>query len=326
MNWFMNSDTLKIPLIIDTDMAPDDWVAILYMGKRKDIDIKAITISGTGEAHGSKGAENCLRLLNIINKDDIPVAYGNGQPIKYNHHFPKLMRFAVDKRLFIKFPKSEYHPIEESAIQLLKNHIEKSKTNVVILALGPLTNLAEFINKFPPLKEKIEKIYIMGGAVEVEGNISSVSRKIDNPYAEWNIYCDPHAANIVFESGIPIVLVPLDATDQLPVDKAFVKKLKSKDEDEISTLMLKILKRFGSRVEREEVPFWDLVAASVVGRDEIANIRKTKIHVIETENEKSGFTKEDNKNGAEIQYCTSVDKEKYESHFFNTIFADSKEN
>jgi pyrimidine-specific ribonucleoside hydrolase len=316
----MNENSFTHPIIIDTDMAPDDWAAILYLTKREDIMIKGITIAGTGEAHGKRGAKNCLRLLELVNKSYIPVAYGTSKPLQLYHRFPWIMRFAVDRRLFIKFPKTNKKPLEVKAIDLMKKIITSSK-KIILIALGPLTNLANLFLNYPEVKENIEKIYIMGGAVDVEGNISEVKRSIDNPYAEWNIYCDPHAANIVFHYGIPVVLVPLDVTNQVPIDKKFINRLHDNQNNVICQFLLKIIKRFGSRIETSSIPFWDLVAASILGNEVIVKKETRKIRVIEQEGEQSGRIIEDPEDGALIEICKKIDQEEYIRNVFKTILS-----
>lgn len=317
----MRSKTNSNPIIIDTDMAPDDWTAILYLIKRKDIDIKAINISGTGEAHGKRGAKNCLRLLELVDKSDIPVAYGESNPIECSHRFPRIMRFAIDRRLFIRFPKTNKVFEKLNAIELMNQIINKSPEKITILAIGPLTNLANFLKKYPESKEKIEKIYIMGGAIDVKGNIQDVSKSIDNPYAEWNIYCDPHAANIVFQSGISILLIPLDATNQLPIDKKFVQKLKNNQENKICEFCLKIMKRFGSRIEKGKIALWDLIAASTVYAEDIVEKEIRKVRVVEKEGSESGRIIDDVDKGAKIEVCKHVDEKEYFKRFFDTILS-----
>ncbi len=319
----MSPNQSTVPLIVDTDMAPDDWVAILYLGLRNDIKLNAITVSGTGEAHGKKGAKNCLRLLKMINKAHIPVAFGESEPLRHSHHFPRIMRFAVDRRMFIKFPKNNREPESIDAVELLKKVLissEEEETN--ILALGPLTNIANLIKKYPQVKSKIAKIYIMGGAVDVSGNIDHVSRRIDNSYAEWNVYCDPHAANVVFESNIPIFLVPLDATDKIPINKKFIQHLQSHKDNIICEFMLKIIKRFGiSRIEERSIAFWDLIAAMCVNSEEIADTEFRQLRVIEKEGPQSGRIIEDPEKGTKIEVCKEVEENEYFTRFFRTILS-----
>jgi pyrimidine-specific ribonucleoside hydrolase len=317
----MNENNISHPIIIDTDMAPDDWAAILYLAKREDVRIKGITITGTGEVHGKQGAINCLRLLELLNKSHIPVAYGSSKPLKFSHKFPWIMRFAVDRRLFIKFPKTKKKPLDIKALDLMNKIVNSSSKKIYLIALGPLTNLAKVLQKYSETKENIEKIYIMGGAVDVKGNISEVSRSIDNPYAEWNIYCDPHAANIVFQSGIPIVLVPLDVTNQVPIDKKFINRLKDNQNNVICQFLLKIIKRFGSRIEKSSIPFWDLVAASILGNEVIVKKETRKIRVIAQEGRQSGRIIEDPEDGTLIEICKKIDREEYLRNVFNTILS-----
>ncbi len=315
----MQKNKSKIPLIMDTDMGPDDWFAILYLGKRNDIELKAITISGTGEAHGPKGAINCLKLLKLINKNDIPVSFGPDTPLIHDHHFPKLMRFVIDKMLFLKLPKTKKRPHSMSAVEFLNQFLINSDDKITFLATGPLTNLALLFNRYPAVKDKIAKIYLMGGAIDVAGNISSVNKSINNPHAEWNIYCDPKAANIVFQSSIPIVMVPLDATNHVLVDEEFVQFAKENNDNPISALLFRLLKRFGSRIEKGMVSLWDAVAASVIGREHVAQIEERKLIVIEDEGPESGRTKEDLQKGVLVNACMKIDKEQFVSHFFKTI-------
>jgi inosine-uridine nucleoside N-ribohydrolase len=82
-----------------------------------------------------------------------------------------------------------------------------------------LTNLAVTLTEHPELVSRIERVVIMGGAVDVEGNVP------DTPRAEWNLYVDPEAARIVVESGVPILLVPLDATNDVPFGRDVVLRL-----------------------------------------------------------------------------------------------------
>jgi len=317
----ISSNPKKTPVIIDTDMAPDDWTAILYMAKRNDILVKAITISGTGEAHGEKGARNCLRLLKIIDREEIPVSYGESKPLNCAHRFPRIMRFAVDGRLFIKFPKTNQKLKEINALELMYQIINSSTEKIILLCIGPLTNFANLLLKYPQIKEKIERIYIMGGAVDVKGNIQDVSKSIENLYAEWNIYCDPHAANIVFQSGISIVLIPLDVTNTLPITPEFVHKLKQNQDNKICRFLVKIMKRFGKRIEKGNIALWDLIAAVIIKAEEIYKTETRQIRIIEREGPESGRLVDDLKDGAKIEVCKEIDKKEYSSRFFQTILS-----
>src|SRR6185503_19334702 len=134
------------------------------------------------------------------------------------------VRMIMDLRLFVSFPRARHKPAEESAVAVITRHLQSAEAPLVVVALGPLTNLAEALLATPQLASKIAMINIMGGALEVEGNLREMIR-IDNPYAEWNTYIDPYAADVVFRSGAPITLVPLDATNQVPLTPEYYARL-----------------------------------------------------------------------------------------------------
>jgi inosine-uridine nucleoside N-ribohydrolase len=98
--------------------------------------------------------------------------------------------------------------------------LNQSSQPVAVFVSGPCTDLARALRLDPGIREHISAVYIMGGAVYVPGNLTDFSAYPDNVSAEWNIYIDPLAASEVFESGLPIVLVPLDATNQVRASMA----------------------------------------------------------------------------------------------------------
>ena len=170
----------------------------------------------------------------------------------------------MDRMLFLKLPKTKLETEGLYSTELLKRELENSSEKVTILAIGPLTNIATLIKTHKTLVDKIQQIVIMGGAVCVPGNIKDFRFFSKNEWAEWNIYCDPHAANIVFSSGIPITLVPLDATNQISVNTAFANSLDTEEPNQASILAAKILRRLSSRVEKETYFLWDVIAGAIM--------------------------------------------------------------
>ena len=111
------------------------------------------------------------------------------------------------------------------AADLLADTIAAAPGDIVVIALGPLTNLAEAFQADPTLAGQIKQIVIMGGALDAPGNVADENEGISNQYAEWNFFADPVAADIVLASGAPIVLVPLDATNDVPFTRSFYQRL-----------------------------------------------------------------------------------------------------
>ena len=130
------------PFIIDTDVGTDDELAILYLLAQKDIDIKAITVVGTGESHCPAGLKNVAGLLVLMHQDKIPLACGRDTPMTGQHHFPNWLRKQADNLVGAAdlLPKVVVKP-SQTAIQLLESTLKSANEPVEILAIGPLTNL-----------------------------------------------------------------------------------------------------------------------------------------------------------------------------------------
>ena len=195
------------PLIVDTDMGADDIMALLYLLQRPDLDLLAITVSGTGLAHCDAGVANALGLTALAGQPDIPVACGFDTPVGAGYPFPDEWRAAADAGFGLTL-RGGAAPAEGDAVATLTAALTAAPEPVLVLTLGPLTNLADVLKAQPELAAKISMVYVMGGALEVPGNVGPAA-----PAAEWNIYADPEAAQVVLDSGAPVTLVPLDATN-----------------------------------------------------------------------------------------------------------------
>lgn len=275
-------ESQKTNLIFDTDASNDDFIALIYLINHPKINLKAVTIVGTGEAHGPQGANNAADLCYLLDKPNMPIAYGNPQSLENSGRpFPDYIRQMIDNILVGK--GIAHHPhstIKNGAVELIKNIIVSSKQPVTILATGPLTNIAEFIKQYPALIPNVQKIIFMGGAVNVPGNIKALDSDSPNTVAEWNVYADPKAAQIVFTSGIPIVLVPLDATNQVPMTKEFFESVshhKQADLKLIHDLLKMIIDELGMNVFLNDFYLWDSLAAMVCADDSIAQFTEIPI-------------------------------------------------
>ena len=212
----------RIPqLIIDTDMSFDDLMAILYLLSRKECELLAITVSGTGICHARQGATNALHLLSLAGKEaqGIPVALGDEQPLDGFHSFPEPSREAADGLYGAQLPSSAAQPVHLPTVDLLITQLTHAERPVTILCIAPLTNIAQALTSVPAIKAKIERLVIMAGALGVKGHvvIPGFTDDLKNEVTDWNSYVDPLAAQQVFRSGVPITLVPLDATNEVPL-------------------------------------------------------------------------------------------------------------
>ena len=202
-------------IILDTDTGVDDALAILLAMRSPELQVEAIT-AVSGNIHVDHCVRNILMTLETLGLSDLPtVARGEERPLV------KPMVFADEihggdglggvsrllspngVRLYPD-PANRVSPIH--AVDLILDRIGAYPDDLSLVPVGPLTNVAKAIIKHPARMRKLREIVIMGGAFRVYGNMS--------PVAEFNIFADPHAAQVVCNAGIPLVFVPLDVTMQ----------------------------------------------------------------------------------------------------------------
>ncbi len=315
-----DDDSVGRPLFIDTDMAVDDAMAILYLLQHPDFEVKGITVSGTGFAHVEAGVRNALNLAAAVNRSKIPVAAGDTIALNGVNHvnqIPAEWRVDADRLGGLTLSTNPNPPVAESAEHFLGDEILDSKEKVTLVALGPLTNIALALQIHPGLQNKIAKIYIMGGAVDVPGNIQWGGVE-NNTVAEWNIYLDPHAADVVFRSGIPIVLVPLDATDLAPVHMTFFNRLSADRTTSSATLVYQIMDSLKSAFD-DWYYFWDPLAAAIATDESLVIVQTKKLVVVTAETDESGRTKTDNTNGSPVGVCAGTRLADFEMLFLDVL-------
>ncbi|MEZ6971484.1 pyrimidine-specific ribonucleoside hydrolase RihA [Aeromonas sp. S11(2024)] len=197
---------MALPVILDCDPGHDDAIALILALASPELKVLAVTTSA-GNQTPDKTLNNALRILTLLGRDDIPVAAGAPKPlareliIADNVHGES----GLDGP---KLPDPAFAPQAMTGIELMAKCLRESPEPVTLVPTGPLTNIALLLAAHPELKDKIARIVLMGGAAGA-GNWT--------PAAEFNIYVDPEAANMVFKSGIPITMCGLDVTHEAQV-------------------------------------------------------------------------------------------------------------
>ncbi len=301
-------------IVIDTDLAMDDWMGILYLLQRTDVKVLAVTIVGTGEAHCDPGVRNAMNLLALAGSPDIPVACGRETPLEGNNTFPQEWRDWVDSMATMTLPENPNAPVPLSAVELLEQTINESEQPITIMVLGPLTNLAELLTVDPTIGDRIEMIYSMGGALEVGGNLQG-GMDTDNASAEWNFYVDPLAAAQVIESGMPITLIPLDATNQAPLTRDFYNRLAKDKTTPEAEFVYEVMSTI---INYPGWYFWDQLAAVVVTDESVVTFEDKNIRVITDEGVEHGRTVLD-ETGSPVRVAVDTDATRFEEIYINGL-------
>src|SRR6202040_2114254 len=161
---------LRRAVIVDTDSGADDLMAIAFLLSRPDIHVEAITIVN-GVAHVPAGGRNVLRLLALPGRNDVPFFLGGQGPCVGNEDFPAEGGAAADELAGISFPEPQRSPDSRDAADFLLKRLLDAAHPVQVVALGPLTNLAEVFSHTPRAARTGRQLVILGGAVRVSGNL-----------------------------------------------------------------------------------------------------------------------------------------------------------
>lgn len=194
---------MPIPIILDCDPGHDDAVAILLACASPELEVRGIT-TVAGNVPLDKTSKNALKICELARLNHIRVYAGMSRPMvralftaEYVHG-----KSGLDGP---ELPEPARQLESQHAIDFIIEELRSAAEPITLIPTGPLTNIAMALVKAPEIKSHIKEIVLMGGAIR-EGNTT--------PSAEFNIYVDPHAAQIVFHSGVPVTMIGLDVTHQ----------------------------------------------------------------------------------------------------------------
>ncbi len=265
---------LDHPVLLDYSPTLSDVGALLYLAAHPDVDLRGVTLAGTGESRCAAAVPNTLALLDLAGRSDVPVACGRTEPIGPGNEWPALWRDAADKLAPLELADTvDPERVVGSANALLSTVAGEAADagGVVVVALGPLTNIADAIDTDPGIVEKIAMVWSMGGALGVAGNAPGSA-------AEWNFYVDPTAVDVVLRSGVPTALVPLDATNHVPADYGLYRRLTQIDDSPAAEAVLDLWT--GAMPWRIDMFLWDELTAVVAAEPALAPLVPQRIEMV----------------------------------------------
>ena len=227
------------------------------------------------------------------------MAKGASRPLRGRFRYAP--QFHGPGGLSLRLPEPTAGPFEKGAVWFLADQLNRQPGKAILVALGPLTNVARLLWEYPAALEQAKNIVVMGGAVNTPGNVT--------PKAEFNFYSDPPATEIVLSSGLPVTVVDLAACRQVGISREQALSLHSAHP--IGRLTLEMLQGwFGKDMGRQWFEFYDPLALAIALEPAIATFAKADLDVGLEENESWGETSETGGPG-EISLPQQVDSSRF---------------
>lgn len=255
---------MKRNIILDCDPGHDDAFAILLAGNNPMFNLLGITVA-SGNQTLEKTGRNALNLVQYLNID-VPVCLGAVNPIIREVEVCEAIHGETGLDGF-EFPPLTTEYDKRSAMEFMIESINNSNEKVTVITTGPMTNLALAIRMDPSILNNIEEIVLMGGSYQ-NGNVT--------PAAEFNIYCDPEAAYICFNSGVKVTMVGLDVTRQVKVYSHIIDRMEKID-NKASDLFVKLMRVFNENQKKvfgfDGSPLHDPVTIAYLINPELLDIK-----------------------------------------------------
>ncbi len=305
-----------ISLLIDCDVGVDDALALILAFHSPELNVKAVT-GVNGNVPLDQVFENIQKILSLIQPKNNPIiAKGAHQPLKGKTIYAHSVH-GKDGLGGAQIAKKEgeqwWQPFPGRADELITEMARQYSGELILVATGPLTNLALAIQNDLEGLKKLKEIVIMGGAIRTSGNIT--------PHAEFNIYSDPWAAQIVFRSGLPITLVPLDVTHQVSLTPQWIEEKVKPLNNPFSRFLMEatgydsVNHQFSNR---ELIYLHDPLAVGVVIDPSLVKKERLSIDVETEEGEYLGKTMEVSGN-LNVDVCLAVNAKNFIELFISRL-------
>jgi len=304
---------MRKKILIDTDIGTDvdDALALALAMKSRDVDLQAVTVVYGDVNLRSKIALKMLRLGGLGN---VPVAKGIEKPLLRE----KAVYWAGHEGKGFLTPEDEALKADTThAVDMIISKVMGMKGEITLVPIGPLTNIAVAIIKEPHIIENVKEVVLMGG-------VTRLCDGFNLPYREHNINCDPEAAKVVFNSGMPITLVPLDVTTKVTIDREDLERI-ARVKTSLTDALVGMVKLYLEIQRRDYTWLHDPLALAVSLDSSLVKTMDMKVS-IETRGEYSiGQTIATQAKPGEtsIKVCIDVDTKRFKDFFMERVCAPS---
>lgn len=282
--------------IIDTDPGADDVLALIMALNSPELEILALT-TVEGNARLEHTTANALRLLHYMGRGEIPVYAGESTPLegKFYHAY----EVHGDGGLTVRLPDTDKQPAGGNAVDFIIESALAMPGELTLFALGPLTNVARALTRDDRVRDALRRVYVMGGQGDGSGNVT--------PYAEFNIWDDPYAANVVFGSGVPVTLLGLNISRQTSIARDAEAWLTGDSPGE--RLAARVLEKWfelDDAEHRARFSLHDPVTIMAALRPDLIQTRAATVSV-ETDGERVGEVAADYESGGSVDVAVGVE-------------------
>lgn len=223
-------------IILDCDPGMDDSMAIVMAVKSEALDVLAVT-TVNGNYPVEVTSKNARKVLELLGSTEIPVARGMANPmIRKSPSDP--FTHGEDGQAEANLPEPTMELSKEDAVDLIIRLVKENPGEVTLIATGPMSNIAMAMTKAPEIKAMIPEIVAISGAFGLN-DYAFLNATGDTPQSEWNVYVDPEAAKLVYESGVKLTALGLDVATYFDVNfsEADIQKLEVSDKKEAAFLL-----------------------------------------------------------------------------------------
>jgi purine nucleosidase len=271
----------KLPVIFDHDGGVDDFLSLLLLLVMPHVELLGVSIT-PADCYAEAAIETTSKLLHLLGRPQVPLSVGQYHGI---NAFPSAWR--AQPRVLNALPILLSLPMEARRVdprpspEVIRGQLAGASGPVTVLLTGPCSTLVQALDLDPSLAGRIGQVVWMGGAIDVPGNVRTYNQ---DGSAEWNVFWDPLAAQQLLTYELPLLLIPLDVTNQVPVGLDFLRRLAAQPEHPLSQLTGQFWATTVATIPTYEYTYfmWDVLATSYLAIPEAFEVETLELAVVPT--------------------------------------------
>jgi purine nucleosidase len=303
----MSALPAKLPVLFDHDGGVDDFLSLLLLLTMPQVELLGVSIT-PADCYAEPALETTTKLLHLLGQPQVPVSVGqyhgvNAFPSAWRAQ-PRMLN-ALPQLLTLPPEADQPHLDPRPSPVVLAAQLAAATQPVTVLLTGPCSTLVQALALAPELASRIGQVVWMGGAIDVPGNVRTYNQ---NGSAEWNVFWDPIAAAQLLTYGLPLVLIPLDVTNQVPVNLAFLRQLAQQASHPLSHLAGQFWATTVATIPTYEYTYfmWDVLATTYLAIPEAFEVETLELAIIPT-GASAGRTLRQPGSGQWVQVAKHVD-------------------